>query len=97
MILKVKNRHLNKSQKVRVLIISQGNAEIEVKYDYLTTVKNVIDRYFRFLSFIFVFRFLYNRLLHIEDADDVVSESWALLLLIGRIEGKVICMILQIV
>jgi hypothetical protein len=90
--LKVKNKHLNKSQKVRVIIPSQGNAEIEVKYDYITTVKNIIDRYA--MPFLFSL-FLTFRLLHIEDTDNsIISESWALLLVIGRLEGKIICMFL---
>jgi hypothetical protein len=37
------------------------------------------------------------RLLHVDDTDDnaIISESWALLLLIGRIEGKIVCMAQQ--
>lgn len=44
LLFKVKNVHLSRAQKVRVLIPSQNGVEIEVKYDYLTTVRDTIRR-----------------------------------------------------
>lgn len=40
----MKNIHLSRAQKVRVLIPSQNGIEIEIKYDYLTTVGDTIKR-----------------------------------------------------
>eukprot|EP01127_Copromyxa_protea_P012675 TRINITY_DN3324_c0_g1_i1.p1 TRINITY_DN3324_c0_g1~~TRINITY_DN3324_c0_g1_i1.p1 ORF type:complete len:277 (+),score=39.79 TRINITY_DN3324_c0_g1_i1:56-886(+) len=74
LLFKVKNIHLSRAQKVRVLIPSQNGVEIEIKYDYMTTVRDTIRRLLHVED-------------ADTDTDD---RHWALLLPTSKVDGKLL-------
>eukprot|EP01127_Copromyxa_protea_P012982 TRINITY_DN3436_c0_g1_i1.p1 TRINITY_DN3436_c0_g1~~TRINITY_DN3436_c0_g1_i1.p1 ORF type:complete len:1170 (-),score=291.47 TRINITY_DN3436_c0_g1_i1:132-3641(-) len=74
LLFKVKNIHLSRAQKVRVLIPSQNGVEIEIKYDYLTTVRDTVRRLLHIED-------------ADTDTDD---RHWALLLPTSKVDGKLL-------